>query len=72
MSDLNTSDFVEVITVKDGGEDVNMWMKTEGQQILEFLLVVSSPDEGVVVYISGDFNMNDIQGLASSLAGWKV
>ncbi len=69
MSDLNTSDFVEVITVKDGGEDVNMWMKTEGQQIREFLLVVSSPDEGVVVYISGDFNMNDIGGLASSFGG---
>ncbi len=69
MADLNTSDFVEVITVKDGGEDVNMWMKTEGQQIREFLLVVSSPDEGVVVYISGDFNMNDIGGLASSFGG---
>lgn len=69
MSDLNTSDYVEVITVKDGNEDVNMWMKTEGQQIREFLLVVSSPDEGVVVYISGDFNMHDIEGLASSFGG---
>lgn len=69
MSDLNTSDYVEVITVKDGNEDVNMWMKTEGQQIREFLLVVSSPEEGVVVYISGDFNMNDIEGLASSFGG---
>lgn len=69
MSDLNTSDFEEVITVKDGSEDVHMWMKTSGQQILEFLLVVASPDEGVVVYISGDFNMNDIEGLASSFGG---
>lgn len=70
-SGMNTSDFAEVITVKDGGEDVNMWMKTSGEQILEFLLVVSSPDEGVVVYISGDFNMNDIQGLASSFGGME-
>lgn len=69
MSDLNTSDYEEVITVKDGSEDVHMWMKTAGQQILEFLLVVASPDEGVVVYISGDFNMNDIEGLASSFEG---
>jgi hypothetical protein len=69
MSDLNTSDYEEVITVKDGSEDVHMWMKTAGQQILEFLLVVASPDEGVVVYISGDFNMNDIEGLTSSFGG---
>jgi len=69
MSGLNTSDFEEVITVKDGSDDVHMWMKTTGQQILEFLLVVASPDEGVVVYISGDFNMNDIEGLTSSFGG---
>jgi hypothetical protein len=69
MSDLNTSEYEEVITVKDGSDDVHMWMKTAGQQILEFLLVVASPDEGVVVYISGDFNMNDIEGLASSFGG---
>jgi len=70
-ADLNTSDYAEVMTVKDGGEDVKMWMKTEGPQIREFLLVVSSPDEGVIVYISGDFNMNDIQGLASSFGGME-
>ena len=68
-SGLNTSDYAEVMSVRDGDEDVRMWMKTEGKQIHEFLLVVSSPDEGVVVYISGDFNMNDIQGLAESFGG---
>lgn len=67
--DLNMSDYAEVLTVKDGSEDVRMWMKTEGKQIRDFLLVVSSPDEGVVVYISGDFNMNDIEGLAQSFGG---
>ncbi|MEX0987634.1 MAG: DUF4252 domain-containing protein [Bacteroidales bacterium] len=66
---LNTSDFAEVLSVKDGAEDVRMWMKAEGKQIREFLLVVSSPDEGVVIYISGDFNMNDIEGLAQSFGG---
>lgn len=68
-SDLNTSDYAEVITVKDGNEDVKMWMKTEGTQIREFLLVVSSPDEGVIVYIAGDFNMNDVAGLAEEFGG---
>ncbi len=63
---LNTDDYAEVISVQDGDEDVRMWMKTEGKQILEFLLVVSSPDEGVLVYITGDFNLNDIEGIAES------
>jgi hypothetical protein len=66
---LNTADYAEVLSVQDGSEDVKMWMKTEGKQIREFLLVVSSPDEGVVVYISGDFNMSDIEGLAESFGG---
>jgi hypothetical protein len=68
-ADLNTDDFAELMTVKDGQDDVRMWMKTKGSQILEFLLVVSSPDEGIVVYINGDFNMNDIEGLAQSFGG---
>ena len=55
--------------MQDGDEDVKMWLKTEGIQIKEFLLVVSSPDEGVVVYISGDFNASDIEGLAESFGG---
>lgn len=68
-ADLNTDAFSEVMSVKDGDQDVRMWLKAEGQQIREFLLVVSSPDEGVVVYISGDFNVNDIEGLAQSFGG---
>jgi hypothetical protein len=67
--DLNTSEYAEVISVKDGDEDVKMWLKADGNQIKEFLLVVSSPDEGVVVYIAGDFNMSDIEGLAESFGG---
>ena len=66
---LNTDDYVEVITVKDGDEDVRIWMKTEGKQIREFLLLVSEPGEGVLVYISGDFNLSDIDGLAEEFGG---
>jgi len=66
---INTSDFVEVMTVKDGSEDIKMWMKTKGKQIQDFLLVVSSPDEGVVVYVKGDFNVDDINGMAQQFGG---
>jgi hypothetical protein len=68
-ADLNTSNYAEVLTVQDGEEDVKIWIRTEGKQIREFLLLVSSPDEGVVVYISGDFNMSDISGLAQQFGG---
>ena len=66
---LNTDDFAEMLSVKDGDEDVRMWLKTEGKQIREFLLVVSEPGEGVLVYIAGDFNLSDIEGLAGEFGG---
>ncbi len=70
-ADLDLTMFAEIMTVHDGTDDIRMWMKNEGKQIREFLLVVSSPDEGVVVYISGDFNMKDISGLAQSFNGME-
>lgn len=68
-SGLNTDNYAEVLSVQDGDEKVRMWMKTEGKQIREFLLVVSEPSEGVLVYIAGDFNLNDIEGLAEEFGG---
>ena len=64
-NDLDVSDYAEVMTVNDGGETVKMWMKTEGKQIREFLLIVGG-DDNVLVYITGDFNLNDIEGIAES------
>ncbi len=72
MSNLNTDGFMEVISVREADEDVRIWMKTQGKQIREFLLVVSSPDEGVVVYIEGDFNLSDIEGMAESFGGMEA
>jgi len=63
--DLDMSDYAEVMTVNDGGETVRMWMKNEGQQIREFLLIVGG-DDNVLIYITGDFNLNDISGIAES------
>lgn len=63
--DLRTDDFAEVMTVNDGGEVVRMWMKAENQKVLEFLLIVGG-DDNVLIYITGNFNMNDLEGLAES------
>jgi hypothetical protein len=63
--DLKTDDFAEVMTVDDGGETVRMWMKADKGQVLEFLLIVGG-DDNVLVYITGNFNMSDLEGLAES------
>ena len=63
--DLDVSQFAEVLTVDDGGETVRMWMKAEKSVVSEFLLIVGG-DDNVLIYITGNFNMNDLEGLAES------
>lgn len=64
-NDLDVDDFAEVMTVQDGGETVRMWMKVDQSKMSEFLLIVGG-DDNVMIYITGNFNMNDLEGLASS------
>lgn len=63
--DLDVSDFAEVLTVDDGGETVRMWMKADKAKVSEFLLIVGG-DDNVLIYITGNFNLNDLEGLAES------
>ncbi len=61
--DLDVDDFEEVMTVNDGGEVVRMWMKVDKSTVSEFLLIVGG-DDNVLIYITGNFNMNDLEELA--------
>lgn len=61
--DLNVDDFQEVMTVNDGGEVVRMWMKVDKSTVSEFLLIVGG-DDNVLIYVTGNFNMNDLEELA--------
>ncbi len=63
--DLNVEDYAEVMTVNDGSETVRMWMKAENANVKEFLLIVGG-DDNVLIYITGNFNMNDLEELAES------
>jgi len=65
QKDLDIADFAEVLTVDDGGETVRMWMKAEKSVVSEFLLIVGG-DDNVLIYITGNFNLNDLEGLAES------
>jgi hypothetical protein len=64
-ADLKTDDFAEVLTVDDGDETVRMWMKADNATVTEFLLIVGGGDN-VLIYITGNFNMNDLEGLAET------
>jgi hypothetical protein len=66
--DLDVDNFEEVMTVNDGGEMVRIWMKVEKNEMSEFLLIVGG-DDNVLVYITGNFNMNDLEELAESVDG---
>ena len=63
--ELNVDDFTEVLTVNDGGETVRMWMKADKSVVSEFLLIVGG-DDNVLIYITGNFDMNDLEGLAET------
>ena len=56
----------EVLTVNDGGEVVRMWMKADKEVLSEFLLIVGG-DDNVLIYITGDFNMKELEELAESI-----
>jgi hypothetical protein len=64
--DLDVDDFAEVMTVNDGGEVVRMWMKVDKETVSEFLLIVGG-DDNVLIYITGSFNMNDLEELAEHM-----
>ena len=64
-NDLKLDDYAEVMTVNDGGETVRMWIKADEAMVSEFLLIVGGGDN-VLIYITGNFNLNDLEGLAES------
>jgi hypothetical protein len=64
--DLDVDDFEEVMTVNDGGEVVRMWMKVDKKAVSEFLLIVGG-DDNVLIYITGNFDLNDVEELAEHM-----
>jgi len=65
-NELNVDDFVEVLTVNDGDEVVRMWMKADKDAVKEFLLIVGG-DDNVLIYITGDFSMKELEALAEHI-----
>ena len=54
------------MTVNDGSEVVRMWMKADKEVVSEFLLIVGG-DDNVLIYITGDFNMKELEEIAEHM-----
>ncbi|MEN8158254.1 MAG: DUF4252 domain-containing protein [Bacteroidota bacterium] len=63
--ELDVENYAEVMTINDGSETVRMWMKADKTEVTEFLLIVGG-DDNVLIYITGNFNMKDLEELAES------
>ncbi len=65
LKDLNVSEYQEVMSVREGSDNVKMLMKTDGRQIFEFIILTGG-DDSALVYIAGNFSMDDLENVAQS------
>jgi len=67
MSKLKRGSYEELMTVNSDDEDVIFLIKKDNDRVSEFLLIASSDEENVLVYISGNLKMKDLAKLGSSI-----
>ena len=60
-----TDEFDELLTVRDGKENVRIWAKTEESVVTDLILLVGSPDEFVLVCFTGNLELGNIAELAA-------
>jgi hypothetical protein len=66
-SKLDKSLYKELMVVKDNDENVNMLVREENGTISEFLLIVSSIDDNVLIRIKGDIALSKLGELSGKL-----
>lgn len=54
----------ELLTVRDGQEDVRIWVREENAVVSDLILLVGSPDEFVLICFSGNLELNNLGELA--------
>ena len=61
------SEYSELLTVRDGKENVRIWTKDSGNIIEELLLLVGSPDEFTMLSFTGKIDLDKISALSKTL-----
>ena len=67
LSKVPKSEYAELLTVRDGQENVRIWVKDSGNIINELLLLVGAPDEFVLLSLTGTIDLDKISELSKGL-----
>jgi Domain of unknown function (DUF4252) len=68
LGKVPTTEYSELLTVRDGKENVRFWTKDNGGDVIEeLLLLVGSPDEFVLLSFTGKIDLDKISTLAKTL-----
>lgn len=59
-----TDEFDELLTVRDGNDNVRVWTKDDQDRLTDLVLLVGTPDEFVLVLFSGELELGDLSKLA--------
>jgi hypothetical protein len=67
LSKVPTSEYEELLTVRDGKENVRIWVKDTANIIEELLLLVGAPDKFVLLSFTGKIDLDKISELSKTL-----
>lgn len=64
--------FDEVLTVRDGNQNVRIWVKSEAQTVSDLVLLVGAPNEFVLVCFAGNLELGNLAELADLFEAGKA
>jgi hypothetical protein len=67
LAKVPQQEYSELLTVRDGQENVRIWSRDKGNIIEELLLLVGSPDEFVLLSLTGKIDLDKISELSNTL-----
>ena len=67
LKKVPTNEYSELLTVRDGQENVRIWVKDSGNIINELLLLVGAPQEFVLLSLTGKIDLDKISELSKGL-----
>lgn len=62
---VQAGEFEELLAVRDGHDNVRIWVKSESNVVTDLVLLVGSPDEFVLVCFAGALELGNIHDLAA-------
>ena len=57
--------YEEIVRIKEDGQKIAIYMKEEEDNHTEFVMIIDSPDEFVVMVFTGELQPSDVQALIS-------